>query len=519
MRRGRGLLGAGMMVALGACGGGDSGDGGGPAAVQQYPAGIYTGKAGPLATQRDFIGIVDGGRNGTGGNFYFALDTGTSRGYDGLYGGLSVTLATLRATNATYYSTVDGKFVANGVTVSGIVTGAASAENPGARISGNYSNPAGTAAATSSPLVPFTLDYREDLYVRASSLATMAGTYQGGGPFGGAWNMTVDTAGRLTGSNSGCALTGSVSTPNPARGVYGIVLNLAGTGCSRPGSTQTGWAVLTYDAKGAKSGIWVFTTDADSKALNTFILNGLADNSVEPPDPATPQFAEGYWTPTSGAFEGVVTPDSYYFLYRRNGAGYDVLSGRLTRVAGSNSKMTDEAATFYSAQGTTAATSLNGTVIGDAFTGSFADPAAGNAATQFAMAKDGIYQAAPARLAAVAGKSYQTPSLEPLSMTVNVAADGVLSGSREACRIVDSSTDGGPISRIGPYPGITTQNLFQVKLIFTGAACAGSEDGIAVAVYDPGAQTAKGLRIFTLGTLTSSTQRVAKVAQLATPAP
>lgn len=504
----------GVAAALSACGGGDSGDSGGPAAVQQYPAGIYTGKAGPLGTQRDFIGVVDGGRDGTGGNFYFARDTGTSRGYDGLYGGLNVNLATLRAANATYYSTIDGKFVANGMTISGTVTGAATAESPGARISGNYSNPVGTAAATTAQLVPFTLDYRPDLYMRASSLTAMAGTYRGGSAFGGAWSMTVDTAGRLTGSNGGCALTGSVSTPNEARGVYGIVLNLTGTACARPGSAQTGWAVLTYDAAGAKSGIWVFTTDADPRALNTFILNGVADNGTEPPDPSTPQFAEGYWTASSGAFSGVVTPDSYYFLYRRNGAGYDVLSGRLTRVAGSNSKMTDEAATFYSAQGTTTATSLSGTVVGDVFTGSFADPSAGNAATQFAMGRDAIYQVYPAKLAAVAGKSYQTPSLDPLSMTVNVAADGVLGGSREACRIVDSSTDGGPVSRIGPYPGITTQNLFQVKLIFTGAACAGSEDGIAVAEYDAGAQTAKGLRIFTLGTLTSSTQRVAKVADL-----
>lgn len=508
-----------MVAALSACGGGESGDGGGPAAVQQYPAGIYTGKAGPLGAQRDFIGVVDGGPDGTGGNFYFARDTGTSRGYDGLYGGLNVNLATLRATNATYYSTIDGKFLANGVTVSGTVTGAAKAESAGARISGNYSNPTGTAAATTAQLVPFTLDYRPDLYVRASSLATMAGTYRGGSAFGGAWSMTVDTAGRLTGTNGGCALTGSVSTPNPARGVYDIVLNLSGTACTRPGSSQTGWAVLTYDAAGARSGIWVFATDSDPRALNTFILNGVADNSVEPPDPSTPQFAEGYWTASTGTgtFNGVVTPDSYYFLYRRNGAGYDVLSGQLTRVAGSNSKMADEAATFYSAQGTTVASSLSATVVGDAFTGSFTDPAAGNAATQFAMKKDGIYQAAPAKLAAVAGNSYQAPPLGPLAMTVNVAANGVLSGSREACRIVDSSTDGGPISRIGPYPGITTQNLFQVKLVFTGAACAGSEDGIAVAVYDAGAQTAKGLRIFTLGTLTSSTQRVAHVAELGLP--
>jgi len=508
------LVWAGVAMALSACGGGDSGDGGTAPAVQQYPAGIYTGKAGPLGAQRDFIGVIDGGLDGKGGSFYFARYASSSRGYDGLYGDLSVNVAMLRASNATYYSTQDGKFASN-ITVSGTVTGAATAESPNARISGNYSNPTGTAAAASgTTLVPFTLEYRPDLYMHASSLQAMAGSYSGGGAFGGGWSMTVDAAGRLTGNNGGCKLTGSVSTPNPARGVYGIVLSLSGDSCSRPGSTQTGWAVLEYGSTGAKTGIWVFTADSNPQALNTFILRGTADTSTEPPDPGTPQFAEGYWTAARGGFEGVVTPDGYYFLYRRNGGGYDVLSGLLARAAGSNSRMVDDAATFYSSQGTSTTTSLSGTVIGNTFTASFADPASGDAVTEFSLNRSDVYSANPAKLSAVAGRSYQTASFDTPAMTVSVGADGILSGTRDACKIVDASTDGGPVSRIGPYPGISTQNLYQVKLIFTGAACAGSEDGVAIADYDTGAATAKGLWIFTLGTLTSSTQRFARVAKL-----
>jgi len=514
-----GLVGIGMALALSACGGGDSDGGGATPAVQQYPAGIYTGKAGPLGSQRDFIGVIDGGLDGTGGSFYFARYASSSRGYDGLYGDLSVNVATLRAANAIYYSTLDGKFASN-ITISGTVTGAATAESPSARISGNYTNPAGTAAATSGPLVPFTLEYRPDLYLRESSLQAIAGSYAGGGAFGGGWSMTVDTAGRVTGNNGGCKLTGSISTPNPKRGVYGVVLNLAGDSCSRPGSTQTGWAVLEYDAANAKTGIWVFTADSNPQSLNTFILRGTADNTPEPPDPGTPQFAEGYWAAGSGGFEGVVTPDGYYFLFRRSGSGYDVLSGLLTRVAGSNSRMTDDSATLYRANGTSVMTPLAGTVIGDTFTASFADPGAGNAVTEFSLTRSPIYRAHEADLAALAERTYQTAAFDTPSMNVRVAASGILSGARDACKIVDASDEGGPVSRITPYPGATTQNLYQVKLIFTGAACAGSEDGVAIADYDVGASKAKGLWVFTLGTLTSSTQRFARVAKLGyVPAP
>ncbi|GAA4328772.1 hypothetical protein GCM10023144_14910 [Pigmentiphaga soli] len=479
--------------------------------VQQYPAGIYAGKAGPLGQQRDFIAVIDGGVDGTGGSFYFARRASSSRGYDGLYGDLSVNLATLSARSATYYSTVDGKFVANGITISGTVTGASSGGSATARISGNYSDPVGTAASTGS-LVPFTLEFRSDLYEKPATLDRIAGSYSGGGAFGGAWNLTVDSAGRASGNNGGCALSGTIKPQASGHDVYTTVLTLTGTSCARPGSTQVGWAVLDYTGD-TKTGIWIFTTDSDSKQLNTFILNGVVGEDDEVPDPDTPQQAEGYWT--SSGLNGVVAPNGSYFFYRRNGSGYDVLSGQLTKVDGSNGRVTDDAATFYSAAGTSASTSLSGTITSAGeFTGNFADPGASNAVTSFSMTRDSIYQASPATTAAVAGSVYESAPLSTPTMTVNVAADGVLSGTRDACTIVDSATNGGPVSKIGPYPGITTQNLYQVRLIFTGASCAGSEDGIAVAEYDAGGTTATGLRFFTLGTLTSSSQRFGRVVML-----
>jgi hypothetical protein len=495
---------AALLAVLAGCGGGGGDDGGSsdaPASVQQYPAGVYTGQAGPLSAQRDFIGYIDGGSNGTGGLYYFAKDSG-GQGYDGLYGTLSVTGTALRAPNSTYFSTVDSKFATLPLLVTGTVTGAAADVKTNARIVGSYANPVGTSAATGAALVPFTLNYSAALTEHPSSLALLKGTYRSGGAFGSnAAVVSIDALGNVTGSNLGCTFTGTARTPNAQRGIYNVSLTLGGTAasCPRTGSTESGIAVIAYDAAGAKQALWVFTTAPATSTRNTFVINAVPDpEPLTPPPATTPQVATGLFTgtvasgATSDGFNGVVLPSNQYFFYRNRGSSYDVLYGSLS-VAPASSVFSSTNGTYYASA---AGTYTGGVVFtGDvrtrgALTGSFADPTAGNSVAQISATYSALFDARAADVATLAGKTYrQDAEFSGRSMQIAIDATGTITGSNS-----DNCTVGGTIA---PYTTPSTANLYTVTLIYGGATCTGAnrprEGGVAIAEADG------GLRILTAG--------------------
>ena len=520
MRFGQKLLYLACATVLAGCGGGDSGDsGGGAVAVQQYPAGVWVGTAGPVGgTQRQFFGVIDGGATGQGGVYYFAKDTG-GIGYDGLYGTLSVSLATLRATGSTYFSTSDAKFAPSPITVTGTVTGASADVKPNARISGNYSDPVGTAAATGTTIVPFTLSYSTLLTEHVSSKALIAGTYRTGGIFGSSSVVTIDALGNVTGTNAGCTLSGSIGVPNAATtkqtGIYSIALSLGGstTACSQTGTGQSGVAVVQYDANDVKTGIWIFTYNT-SGTKNTFVLNATVDVSgpTVPPSTTT-QVAEGLYagtvTTAGGTAEtinGVVLPDNQYFFYRGNsGTAYDVLYGSLSVTPSSSTFISTNGIYVTGSAGTvTGGISLAGDVrTRTSLTASFADPVNGNSLSTIATTYNSLYTLRPANLIFLAGRSYtMNGGFLGKTITLSVDATGAVTGtSSDNCDVTGS---------IRPYSSTGAQNLYTAALSYSGALCPlltqPQQTGVAVIEFN-GINTPTGLRVLTVSNNTSTGER------------
>ena len=84
---------------LASCGGGSSdGEDVGPApGVQQYPGGVWEGTVGTGAAQRQVVGYIDPGPQGTGGEFYLAREAPGAAGFDALYGRLNVSVTSVLA--------------------------------------------------------------------------------------------------------------------------------------------------------------------------------------------------------------------------------------------------------------------------------------------------------------------------------------------------------------------------------------------------------------------------------------
>ena len=211
---------------LASCGGGssDGADVGPATGVQQYPGGVWEGTVGTGAAQRQVVGYIDPGPQGTGGEFYLAREAPGAAGFDALYGRLNVSVTSVLATGVTYFSVQDGKF-ATGLTLRGTASNSGKIGRTDA-ISGNYSDPVQTAAA-SGATVPLKLAY-SSLNFHTASPSLIEGTYRGTGLFGGGWVLTVTPQGQLSGRIGGCLATGS-ATPRAADSpLYSLTINLSG---------------------------------------------------------------------------------------------------------------------------------------------------------------------------------------------------------------------------------------------------------------------------------------------------
>ena len=441
---------------LASCGGGSS-DGGdvGPApGVQQYPGGVWEGTVGTGAAQRQVVGYIDPGPQGTGGEFYLAREAPGAAGFDALYGRLNVSVTAVLATGVTYFSVQDGKF-ATGLTLRGTASNSGKIGRTDA-ISGNYSDPVQTAAA-SGATVPLKLAY-SSLNFHTASASLIEGTYRGTGLFGGGWVLTVTPQGQLSGRIGGCLATGS-ATPRAADSpLYSLTINLSGdaTSCGATGTQQSGIAVLRFDAAGVPNGIWAFTRNATG-TNNTYILNGIADPRTTAPPSATPLSVAGNW---QGSFTlptgvigdttvwGSVLPDGGLFFYTNSSLDHNALYGRLIRYennATNNRFVTANDGVFFNRLLGNTGTyneavlidgtlqSSNGSGNASLFSGSFSYPTQpGGFPTRFSVTPDPLY-ALPAGKVATTAMIVGTYKMAGTGFggdttTLKVFADGAITG-------------------------------------------------------------------------------------------
>ena len=441
---------------LASCGGGSS-DGGdvGPApGVQQYPGGVWEGTVGTGAAQRQVVGYIDPGPQGTGGEFYLAREAPGAAGFDALYGRLNVSVTSVLATGVTYFSVQDGKF-ATGLTLRGTASNSGKIGRTDA-ISGNYSDPVQTAAA-SGATVPLKLAY-SSLNFHTASASLIEGTYRGTGLFGGGWVLTVTPQGQLSGRIGGCLATGSATPRAAGSPLYSLTINLSGdaTSCGATGTQQSGIAVLRYDAAGVPNGIWAFTRNATGTD-NTYTLNGIADPRTTAPPSATPLSVAGNW---QGSFTlptgvigdttvwGSVLPDGGLFFYTNSSLDHNALYGRLIRYennATNNRFVTANDGVFFNRLLGNTGTyneavlidgtlqSSNGSGNASLFSGSFSYPTQpGGFPTRFSVTPDPLY-ALPAGKVATTAMIVGTYKMAGTGFggdttTLNVFADGAITG-------------------------------------------------------------------------------------------
>ena len=519
---------------LASCGGGSS-DGGdvGPApGVQQYPGGVWEGTVGTGAALRQVVGYIDPGPQGTGGEFYLAREAPGAAGFDALYGRLNVSVTSVLATGVTYFSVQDGKF-ATGLTLRGTASNSGKIGRTDA-ISGNYSDPVQTAAA-SGATVPLKLAY-SSLNFHTASASLIEGTYRGTGLFGGGWVLTVTPQGQLSGRIGGCLATGSATPRAAGSPLYSLTINLSGdaTSCGATGTQQSGIAVLRFDAAGVPNGIWAFTRNATG-TNNTYILNGIADPRTTAPPSATPLSVAGNW---QGSFTlptgvigdttvwGSVLPDGGLFFYTNSSLDHNALYGRLIRYennATNNRFVTANDGVFFNRLLGNTGTyneavlidgtlqSSNGSGNASLFSGSFSYPTQpGGFPTRFSVTPDPLY-ALPAGKVATTAMIVGTFKMAGTSFggdttTLKVFADGAItglttSGCEVAGKLLGELGSGLNLYRVEAFGYLKSPN----GPITCELASGPPQSGSASAQFDANGNVI-GLRILTAGLSVAGTR-------------
>ena len=528
-----------LAAVLAGCGGGGSdggGDAGPPPGTQQYPGGFWEGTVGAGAAQRTMVGLIDGGEDGKGGEFYLARGAAGTAGYDGLYGLLRTNVTAVVATGVTYFSVQDGKF-ASGLTLRGTATPNA-ATGKTAIISGNYTSPAATAAATGTP-ISFKLNYSKlnDYPARANLIA---GTYRGSGVFGGQWVITVAPTGVLSGRVGGCSVQGTATPRAQGSALYSVTMNLAGdeTSCSHRGSQQSGVAVLRFDADSVPNGIWMLTRNSIGED-NTFVLNGVADPRQPTTPSPTPLSAAGNWAGTltlpagvTGDLDihGTVLPDGGMFFYTNSSFNHNVLYGRLIRYNNditTNRFVTANDGVFFDrlidgtggymggyvsgvlVDATLESAGANG--IANRLTGTYSYPSQpGGYPTRFTMQPDSIYTL-PARRAGqanvnmiVGGYRMAGSSFGGHQVDIDIALDGSITGiTSNECLIVGKllgNLGGGQqnLYRVEAFGFLENPTSTVANSIGCELSTGPSQSGAAAAIFDSNGEVI-GLRILTAG--------------------
>lgn len=123
-------------------------------------------------------------------------------------------------TGATYTGTLTGNFVA------------------GSSINGTVADTGATL--TFSGTAPATSDFN---YNTPASPSAVTGSWAGSSLDGSSGTVTVSTGGNISGSLSGCSLSGTV-TPDTQKNFYNVSITFGGSPCLAPNQTATGIAVV-----------------------------------------------------------------------------------------------------------------------------------------------------------------------------------------------------------------------------------------------------------------------------------
>jgi hypothetical protein len=243
------IIAAAAFASISACGGGGGTAGGGtappPTATTQSVGGIWTSQFTVTsgANTGDVInaeGIVS--ENGQ----YFLYSKNTNNGCAGLgFGQLSVNGSTVSGDEdfvTVQYSTIPG-VTTNCVYPDGSTSGTGTVDgNVTQRQSLTVTATGTTSLGNALPSETTTWSF-SSLYMNPSSLATIAGNYDDGGP-----TLSIDANGVIFEQDpNGCILNGQVSIINASYNAYGIRVtfsNCTGTSASLNGVTATGLAVL-----------------------------------------------------------------------------------------------------------------------------------------------------------------------------------------------------------------------------------------------------------------------------------
>jgi hypothetical protein len=483
--------------------------------VQQFPGGVWEGTVGTGAAQRQVVGYIDPGPMGTGGEFYLAREAPGAAGFDALYGRLNVNVTAVLATGVTYFSVQDGKF-ATGLTLRGTASNSGKIGRTDA-ISGNYSDPVQTAAA-SGAVVPLKLSY-SSLNFHTATATLIEGTYRGTGLFGGGWVLTVTPQGQLSGRIGGCLATGSATPRAAGSPLYSLTLNLSGdtTSCGASGTQQSG---ITRNATGPD---------------NTYVLNGIADPRTTTPPSATPLSVAGNW---QGAFTlpagvigdtsvwGSVLPDGGLFFYTNSSLDHNALYGRLIRYANNatnNRFVTANDGVFFNRllastgaysesvliDGTLQ--SATGSSTASLFTGTFSYPAQpGGFPTRFSVTPDPLY-ALPAGKVPTTALIVGTYKMAGTGFggdttTLTVFADGAItglttSGCEVAGKLLGELGSGLNLYRVEAFGYLDSPNA----PITCGLSSGPPQSGSAAAQFDANGNVV-GLRILTAGLSVAGTR-------------
>jgi hypothetical protein len=237
------------FTSISACSGGGGAAGGGttppPTATTQSVGGIWTSQFTVTsgANTGDVInaeGIVS--ENGQ----YFLYSKNTNNGCAGLgFGQLSVNGNTVSGDEdfvTVQYSTIPG-VTTNCVYPDGSTSGTGTVDGSVTQRQSLTVTATGTTSLGNALPSETTTWSFSNLYMNPSSLATIAGNYNDGGP-----TLSIDANGVIFEQDpNGCIINGQISIINTAYNAYGIRVtfsNCTGTAASQNGMTATGLAVL-----------------------------------------------------------------------------------------------------------------------------------------------------------------------------------------------------------------------------------------------------------------------------------
>jgi hypothetical protein len=221
MRTSIGILTTATMAALlTACGGG-----GGSAVVNANAEGAWSGTD---SSGSSFNLLVL-----ENGDFYSMYGTNTAgnflaRGFD--QGTSSITGSTLKASITEYDQT--GTFTG---TVNATVVNNTSIKGSATSSTGNT-----TVTLTATPL---SASYSSYNYNTAPVNSDVFGNWSGTTGDGSAANISISTAGGITGSNAGCTFTGTAAPRSSGKNVFDMNLTFGPSPCAYPGQKVSGIAL------------------------------------------------------------------------------------------------------------------------------------------------------------------------------------------------------------------------------------------------------------------------------------